>query len=496
MSIYLDDYIKDVIAKGDEGSALLARLTAPTLRNCRYVDVLKEGMNGVSVLQGLPIDHEVVVYSMSGDPSISEPKKYVRSMVDGLVGLSKKYGFTPLAFADVIDASVGNRDDIIAIGQELRAAADLYGISILNGELAILGDRVKGIANINGTMIALRPKSNISLLTPFMLTYCDTDVRAASFDHESKPVYINSDGIGTKTEFYERKGTGLELSLGDSLAMKLDDTIKLGATAKVVSDVVEWKALFDMEYRSYPVSRFLDYADSFSEANNIQYILQFENAEDRISGYSEHSPSFNVSGSVVSLIDEERLRNPLIPQEGDYLISISKHPNPRSNGITDKRKMMVKLFGEDYHKTTDGKVFLQYLAAPSLVLYPYFKHLIDDGLATSVYHMSGGAYNGKLARLLAKHGLFVSMDHLSAPDWRELKLKEASSTPTEVAYAKWPMGNDGFVTVPHEHIGKVISYLSEMKMTWAITGRLQRLEGKTGVELTAYDGQKIYFSGR
>ncbi|MGV8171474.1 MAG: hypothetical protein ACP5OA_02150 [Candidatus Woesearchaeota archaeon] len=496
MNKYLDEYINEVIGKGDEGSALLAKLTASTLNNCKYVDVIKGGMNGIAVLRNLPKDHDVVVYSVSGDTEISDIKGYSRSMVDKLVNLSKKHNFTPLAFADVIDASVGNKDDIQIIGQELRSAADFYGLSILNGELAILGDRVNGIANINGTMIAIRPKSNISSFTPFMLNDDGTGVRAASFDHEGKPVYINSDGIGTKTEFYERKKRGMEFCLGDSLAMKLDDTIKLGATAKVVSDVVEWRKIFSGSPPSYSMDAFIEYAEKFSEANNIQYILKFENSEDRIRGYNPDAPSFNVSGSVVSIIDEERLRNPPTPREGDYLVSISRHHNPRSNGITDKRKLMVKLFGENYQDTADGKIFLRYLAAPSLVLYPYFKHLLDNNLITSVYHMSGGAYNGKLARPLAKHGLFVEMDHLSPPDWRELKLAEASSTPVESAYAKWPMGNDGFVTVPKENIGKVIAYLSEMRMKWAITGQLQRHPDKTGVELMAYNGQKIYFSGK
>ncbi len=530
MSATLDDYIKNVIGRGDEGSALLAMMSAPTLKNCKYVDVIQGGMNGIAVLKNLPMDHRVIVYSVSGDPNIWALDRYAHSMVERLVDISKKNGFTPLAFANVIDASSGNKDDILVMGQALRAAADTYKLAILNGELAILGDRVRVVANINGTMIALAPKSKLSDFTPFMIDSAWSPIRGASFDHEGKPVYINSDGIGTKTEFYERRGIDIELCLGDSLAMKLDDTIKLGATAKVVSDVVEWRKLFDKDNPSaYSRATFQDYADDFSEKHGIQYLLQFEESDKRIRGYKADAPSLNVSGSVVSIIDEERLKNPPIPREGDYLVSISKHPNPRSNGITDKRKLMIKLFGENYQETDEGKKFLEYLAAPSLVLYPYFKHMMDNGWIHSVYHMSGGAYNGKLARPLAKHRLFAELNHLSAPDERELMLAAVSSTPVDVAYAKWPMGNDGFVTVPHEHIGNVISYLSAMQMRWAITGQLKRggkdainfknvhsyisengwrksivntLNGsmkkylmRTGVELTAHNGQKVYYSG-
>jgi hypothetical protein len=48
MPTSLDSYIETVIKVGDEGSALLARLCAPTLRNNCFVEVLSEGMNGIA----------------------------------------------------------------------------------------------------------------------------------------------------------------------------------------------------------------------------------------------------------------------------------------------------------------------------------------------------------------------------------------------------------------------------------------------------------------
>ena len=38
----LDNYIKNIINEGDEGSRLLRAKTAHTLKNCEYVDVLKD----------------------------------------------------------------------------------------------------------------------------------------------------------------------------------------------------------------------------------------------------------------------------------------------------------------------------------------------------------------------------------------------------------------------------------------------------------------------
>jgi phosphoribosylaminoimidazole (AIR) synthetase len=486
MGEILDEYLQQVIGGGDEGSALLAKLTSPTLKNCKYVDVVKEGMNGLAVLNHLPEDYSVIVYSMTGDSSIADLAAYTKSVVHRLVEISKSYGFIPLAFADVVDASKGERKDIEIIGHALKEASDEHNLAVLNGELAILGPRVKGIANINGTMISLVKKSELHKISDSTFLSLGQDkIYFAHFEHKGKPVWINSDGQGTKGEFQERLRC-FELGLLDSLAMKLDDTIKYGAEAQVVSDVVEWNGDVNTKSLTHSVLE-------LSKELGLSYILQLEHST-HIEGHSPKAPVFNISGSVVSLIDQERLKNPPKPKEGDYLIAIRGKPNPRSNGITDKRKTMINLFGENYHNTEIGKIFLEYLSAPSIIFYPHFRDLINRNLATSVYHMSGGAYNGKLARPLAKQGLFVKIENLFQPDWRELALGGAMFTSAQVAYAKWPMGNDGFVTT--QHPDEVLSYLSGKGLDGRVVGRLEKnAEGKTGVELTAFNGEKIYYPG-
>jgi phosphoribosylaminoimidazole (AIR) synthetase len=499
--------VEQVISRGDEGSSLLAKLTAPTLKNCNYVDVINGGMNGLAVLKNLPKDSVVVVYSLCGDPHLTDLKNYISSMFSKIAGVAKENNLEPLAIADVVDASAGEKEDIKLIGNVLRENANKHNISILNGELAILGNRVNGVANINSTVIALGKKNmfyndSFTSGTRATLNYKKNTIEAAVFNHQGKPIWINSDGIGTKTEFYERLGN-YELGLLDSLAMKLDDTIKLGATAMVTSDIVEYNN------DSFPIEKFYEFARLFSNQFNMQYMLQMERADNRIRGFSIDAPAYNVSGSTVSIIDEEKLKNPPVPNEGDYLIAVRGKPNPRSNGITDKRKIMIRLFGEEYHKTREGQLFLEYLASPSIVLYPYFKELIDDNVATSVFHMSGGAYNGKLARPLVKQNLFVdigarqdrkdkslvNIENLFPPDWRELALGGAAFTSAQTAYAKWPMGNDGFITT--ENPQAAINYLRNNGLEARVVGIIEKpLDGKTGVELTAFNGEKIYYSGK
>ncbi len=275
--------------------------------------------------------------------------------------------------------------------------------------------------------------------------------------------------------------------------MKADDTIKLGAVLKVLADVVEKSG-------GITTSELVKEAQRISQELNVKYILQEEDVGDRLKGYKEGEPTYNVSGTAISVIDEERLRNPLAPKFGDYVIAIRGKPNPRSNGITDKRKIMIDLFGVDWHKTETGKVFLEYLSAPSTVLYPIFTKLINEGLATSVYHMSGGAYNGKLARPLAKHGLFSKIENLFPPDWREFTLAGAQFASAETAYGKCPMGNDGFVTTsnPDEAIKAIENMGLEAKVVGKV-GTSEEIIGTlsaTGVMITAFNGKTVYFTGR
>jgi len=479
-----DWYIENVVEKGDQGSELLAAICAPTLKNSEYVDVIKKGMNGLAVLR-IPKDHHCVVHSVGGDPEQSDPAKHAASLVDRLVQQAELFDAIPVGFADVIDANTPDKELILAMGNSLVKKANEYKLPILNGELAVLGKRVKDLANGSGTMISIKRTTDL-VQNWNIINY--KGVNYAVFDPQGKAVLINSDGVGTKTEFYERAGTH-HLAIEDFMAMNLDDASKIGAIPKVISGVVEMKG-------KIPFEKIQEHIRKTAKEMDILGILQPEFVADRIRGYNEQASSYNISGSVVSVIDEERLKNPLKPSPGEYIIAIRKNQNPRSNGITDKRKIMIQELGQDWHTTHIGKIFLEYLSTPSTILYPIFKDLIDKGLATSVYHMSGGAFKGKLAKPLAEHNLFVKLNLLFQPDIRERLFIDASNATTETAYGKWPMANDGFITTknPDESIGLIQSQGFEARL---MSSKIEKaIDGKTGVELRAFNGEKIYYSGR
>jgi phosphoribosylaminoimidazole (AIR) synthetase len=488
-----DPYIEEYISQNDKGSNILAARCVQTLRGKDYVEVLQSGTNGIAVVR-IPQTHYAVVHSIGADPKIMDVENYTRSLLERLVSGCNNIKATPVAFADVIDSRVAREELIELIGSTLVSSADSYGLPILNGELAILGPRVTVEANISGTMLSMISKNARLPIdrVPGVFTY--KGITYAVFDPAGLAIYMNSDGVGTKTEFGERTKR-YERNLRDALAMKLDDLIKIGALSRVVSDVVETKG-------NIPFSKLAN-AAIIRELHKmgIIYILQQEDVGRRIRGYNSDVDSLNISGSAVSTIDEERLNNPLKPSAGEYLIAI-KAQGPRSNGISDKRKVMVHLFGDDWHLTPQGRIFMPYLSSPSILFYPIFKQLIDSGLATSVYHMSGGAYDSKLAKQLFKHGLFADigkndankyLDDLFPPDWREI-LFSAYSQSLEDSYKKYPMGNEGFVTTKDPE--ETLKALRQFGLEARVVAVLEKAkEGETGTRIRTHIGKVIYFSG-
>ena len=477
-----DNYLADVIQRGDEGSQLLARLTEPTRRNNTHTRTISSGMNSIAVLD-IPEQYDVVVHSATGDPALTDPAAYTASMVERLVEKALALKARPLAFANVIDTPQGDLSLLEIIGTTLQKEADQHQLSILNGENAILGERIRQ-ANVSGTMISLLPRIQHS--HPAKLFYEGTTY--AVFPHEGKPVYINSDGVGSKTAFYEMLAAlgiepSIELALADSLAMKLDDAVKLAATPKVVADTLE----YDGDITPHEL-RLQNAIIRHQQQLGITYIFDMENIGRRLQGLTPFT--YNLGGSVVSTIDEERLHNPPRPQAGDTLIAIRGQPNPRSNGITAKRRAMAENYGKQWWTTPEGKTFLQFLATPSTIFYPVFAQLLTEGTATSVYHLSGGAYEGKLARPLARQGLHGILSRPYKPDEREIRLAHLSGKTTRDVYAQWPMGNEGFITTNDP--AKALATLQAHGLEGKIAGRVFN-DGVHGLTLKAYDGTVITY---
>ena len=486
-----EQYLLDIKEK-DEMSQLLAETAATTLHCNSHIETIQQGKNRI-IISRIPQDSVAIVFSVGGDIKELRTREYAESAIKRLLHAGKNISADLIGFADVIDARRTNRGLVEVIGETLAREARKRGLGILNGELANLGIRVVSEYNLSLTGLGFIPKAS-KFAKEIPGTFTHDKINYAVFDPKLLPIFINSDGIRTKTELYERTGE-FKLGVNDFFAMNLDDCVKLGTVPQVISGVVETKG-------AIPFKKINKHAVKLGKTLEILSILQHEPMENRILGYDFFAPSYNISGSVVSTIDEETLRALPMPHAGDYLIAIRGKPNPRSNGITVKRELMERLFGKDWHKTREGKVFIKYLAQPSTIFYPVFKDLFDKDLASSVYHMSGGAYNGKLARPLAKHNLFVkigkddtcAIEDLFEPDWREI-LMSAYTLSVRDAYAIWPMGNEAFVTSNYPIRAKDI-IRHKFGLEARTVGRLETaVNGHAGVMLRTYNGQEVYFNG-
>src|SRR3989338_5396869 len=158
----LDDYLANVIQLGDQGSNLLAKRCASSLRNSPYVKIIQGPTQNVAVLD-LPQQYDVVVHSAIGDPTITGVEEHARYMVVRLHEQAQRLGVIPVAFANVIDSRTGELKMLEAAVTGLVHEANNKGLAIMNGENAILGDRVVPEANIMGTMISIIVQENRDL---------------------------------------------------------------------------------------------------------------------------------------------------------------------------------------------------------------------------------------------------------------------------------------------------------------------------------------------
>jgi phosphoribosylaminoimidazole (AIR) synthetase len=158
---------------------------------------------------------------------------------------------------------------------------------------------------------------------------------------------------------------------------------------------------------------------------------------------------------------------------------------------------MTKAFGREWHTTEEGNLFMPFLKEPSTVLYPLFRDMIDKGYATSVFHPSGGAYDGKLARPLAKEGLYVELKHMFSPDWRDIAMVGMGFSSAKDVYTKRPMGTDGFASVHGDNVNFALDSIREKGLEGRIVGRLEKAQGyRTGVSMKAANGESLYFQGK
>jgi phosphoribosylaminoimidazole (AIR) synthetase len=170
------------------------------------------------------------------------------------------------------------------------------------------------------------------------------------------------------------------------------------------------------------------------------------------------------------------------------------NPTFRSNGITKVREGLKQIYGEEWHmQKFNGQKVGKLAGAPSTVFYTVFRELLGRKFATSCSHMSGGAYEGKFARVFAKYGLYAEISDLFEPPALMQKLVEHYKLVPEEAYRIWNMGNEGYITTAN--VEDAAAVLKRHGLEGRKVGVVAAACDKTGLTIKLKDAE-IYYPGK
>lgn len=476
----------NVIKKGDLGSDLLSNVISDTAKNNEFGGLRKYG-NEVISLSHAP-DHYFVVHTHSGDHRIKDPADHVASLVKRLLAQAKDLDATPIGMTNMIVSPDGDLQTLEKARDTLGEHANQHKFRIQGGENAIHGYRMALPLHMQGAMISIIPKSQWH---DGQGVFPMGDSLYAVFDAGEDYVFMNTDGDGTKPEAHERlakfmfSDRPLLQGVDDLIAMLWDDGAKKGGKARVLAANLHYTHLVSTH-------RFRNHLSKRAGYFNMMSILQGECVGDAIRGYAPGERAYDLGGALVSTLSEERLNTPLIPRAGQKLVVVTGIENGRCNGYTKRREIAKMLGGDEWHTTPAGQEMSEYLSRPSTIFAPFFLEAINKGLATSVYHMSGGALDGKLARPLAKYGLFVKLNDLYPLHPIEERFAREGLGSLEAAAKKWPLNNDAYGST--DDAESLIGLAHTCGLKAKVAGVLE-MNGRTGVEIEL-DGKLLYLNGK
>ena len=520
---FRDFYKETTLKQGNECSKILAEFTTPTLENHPDIRFVQSGMNHIAVIAPRK-DNIYYGFSVAGDPKETDMQMYVKKLIESGVNTALNYGLTPIGFADVIDASRADVDLARLIGNVMAEESYRYKkqlghkLAVLNGEYAHLKGVVTSDANMNLAMVC-RVTDPIKVIQKQEFHSIIPD-QLVGFNPRGDFIYANSDGVGTKHLLYSLAellgefGYQEHMAVIDGIEMQRADLVKINANAKMTINTLEHNGSLSVE----KAQRFKKLAKQIMAQDGGISIINYHDVGNNLRGYDDDMSATNFSGSSLSTISERNLSHLPKPVPGNYVMSFraASASNPdelgpdgwRSNGISSLREIPFNKLGKDWYKTPEGKEILKYAITPSDNFYTIFKRLFDEDVISAGVHLSGGSYNEKLARYLAKENLFLSLTADQSdkyPLWPVSdivkKVIDMSGMPPSSFYNKWVMSNPGFVFTDYPEavtdIAKKYGYLTRKVgiVKAAIEAKDGRPAIRPGVSIRTYTGEDIFFDG-
>ncbi len=272
---------------------------------------------------------------------------------------------------------------------------------------------------------------------------------------EDMVVMMNFDSVGTKTEIAERLSSASgkfsfhRTIAHDLFAMVCDDAVCKGGEPVLFGSILEISRLNRQLVQNL--------AEGMVEAARLAKVavVNGEIAEvgGRVSGYGRHR--YNWGATVLWAAKKYNLINPEKIKQGDKIVGL-REKGFRSNGFSLARKILRDKYGEEWHKTDEGKKMAMELLTPSTIYCATILKILGamPGRVSGIAHITGGGLAGKILRLLRIPGLGASIFDPFRPNPLMLSLQEIGGVDDMEAYRIWSMGTGMaiFTSMPEKAI--------------------------------------------
>lgn len=277
-----------------------------------------------------------------------------------------------------------------------------------------------------------------------------------------KPILVSSvDGVGTKLKV--------------AFAMDRHDTVGHDLVNHCVNDIAVCGAepLYFLDYMAFGKLD-PDVAEKIVEGfargcrENNCALIGGETAE--MPGlYTEGE--YDMSGTIVGVVEKERVINGSRITRGDILIGL-KSSGLHTNGYSLARKILFPRYSPNDFIDEIGKTIGEQLLAIHKSYLNMIKPLAENDLVTGLSHITGGGIMGNTMRVVPKTlELKINWNAWEVPAIFKLIQKTGSVTDDEMRNV-FNMGIGLVAIVPHDKLDKALEIVSNLGETAIIMGEV------------------------
>ncbi len=183
---------------------------------------------------------------------------------------------------------------------------------------------------------------------------------------------------------------------------------------------------------------------------------------------------YDLAGTIVGVVERERMINGSLIQEGDTLLGIASN-GLHTNGYSLARKVLFARYGiHDKPAVLGGESVAEALLRVHLSYLSVIHKLADRQLTNGFAHITGGGLIGNLARIVPD-GMSPEIDwtNWTVPPLFSL-IQEAGDVPTHDMRRTFNMGVGLVAVVSPDRVDRALATISEEKLHGWVVGSIRR----------------------